>query len=63
VEFVNDGARSEWRDVITRVNEARGRTTASAHLEPRYIMIFLREQMREMDEWREDLKAHEAQIV
>jgi len=63
VEFVDDGARSEWGNIITRFNEAGGRMTPSVQLEPRYIVIFLDEQRRDFEAWREGLMAHEAQIV
>jgi len=63
VEFVNDGARSEWGNIVTRFNEARGRTTPSVQLKPRQVIIFLDEQRRDFEAWREDLVAHEAQIV
>jgi hypothetical protein len=63
MEFVNNGAQSEWRDIITRFNEAGGRPTPSLQLEPRYIMIFLDEQRRDIEAWQQGLAAHEAQIV
>jgi hypothetical protein len=63
VEFVNNGAQSEWRDIITRFNEAEGRPTPSFQLEPRSIIIFLDEQRTDFVAWQQGLAAHEAQIV
>lgn len=63
VEFVDDRARSQWCTIITRFNQAQGRTTSSVQLEPRYIMIFLNEQRRDFEAWHNDLASHEAQIV
>jgi hypothetical protein len=63
VEFVDDGARSEWGNIVTSFNEAGGRTTPRVQLEPRYIITFLDEQRRDFETWRDGLAAHEAQIV
>jgi hypothetical protein len=63
VEFINNGAQSEWCDIITRFNEAESRPTPSFQLEPRSIIIFLDEQRTDFVAWQQGLAAHEAQIV
>lgn len=63
IEFVNYEARSEWCNIITKFNEARGKATPGMQLKAGYIVAFLDEQRGVFEAWQRDLTAHESQIV
>ncbi|MCJ1246701.1 hypothetical protein MMC30_003910 [Trapelia coarctata] len=63
VDFVDDEARRNWGEFISKIREATNQSVTARDLTPEFVVGFLKERSEDLKKWREELAKHEKKYL